>query len=93
MFAASSTTTVVLVPLIHCAAATSLISSSVLAVVLFASVSPVNPKFARVSVLVETLPFASVTWPLLSVVTFISISLTTVAPVRAPVSTEKSSPL
>ena len=42
---------------------------------------------------VETLPLASVTCPEPSVVTFISISLTTVAPDKAPVSTLKSSPL
>ena len=63
-----------------------------LLVILFASVAPVYPKFAKVNVLVPTVPFASVTRPLVSVEILISISDTTVAPVNAPVSTEKSSP-
>ena len=50
------------------------------------------PRLARVRVLVATVAFASVTCPKVSVVTLKSRSDITVAPVRAPVSTEASSP-
>ena len=49
-------------------------------------------KLAAVSVLVETLPLASVTKPLVFVVILKSKSEITVAPVNAPVSTSISSP-
>ena len=58
----------------------------------FASVVPVYPKSANVNVLVDTVPLASVTWPLVSVVMLKSKSLITVAPVNGVVSILISSP-
>ena len=59
---------------------------------MFASVAPSYPKSDKVSVLVPTVPLASVTCPAVSVVTLKSKSEITVAPVHAPVSTLISSP-
>ena len=63
-----------------------------LLVILFASVAPVYPRSAKVNVLVDTVPLASVTRPLVSVVMLISKSDITVAPVNAVVSISISSP-
>ena len=69
-----------------------LVASSILSVPNVTSSPLPNPKLPAVNVLVETLPFASVTRPLVSVVILKSKSEITVAPVSAPVSIFISSP-